>query len=437
MTGSERGAGAGAFARRVFTAVPALAAGAVLAMVAGLLLGVFVDPGSMVSVPLYLTGTSLLLGVGLFGSVQGIDPGLLRADLRGVVAAVTLGVVLKAALITAVLWVFFDRPAYLVLGIAVAQIDPLSVAALGRAERMSERARSLLTAWASFDDPVTVLLTLYAAGWAWAVTGRTGDPAVAAGGAGGWLGDLALNGALFAGTALLWWAGRWALRAASGRRGTGGRGRRVGRGGEPVAVSVFAGLLLVALLVVAAGNALLLAVALAGLVVRTPVLAAVVGRAVSVAYLAAFGALGLFLARGVEPVPGLVLGLAAFGAQAVVVWGVLPFFVRGLERRDRVLLGVAQQNGITAVLIALALEPDFPGTVAVVGPAVVTVNVLHVSAGALLARRERHRARSAHRDGPPGDSPPPGPGGNVPPSPRRPVDRDPGAASAGPSGGAG
>ncbi|MFJ2924851.1 hypothetical protein ACIPIU_07430 [Streptomyces massasporeus] len=40
-------------------------------------------------------------------------------------------------------------------------------------------------------------------------------------------------------------------------------------------------------------------------------------------------------------------------------------------------LGFGQQNGITAILLALALEPRFPGTVGVVGPAIVTVNLLH------------------------------------------------------------
>ncbi|MFF5308212.1 hypothetical protein [Streptomyces massasporeus] len=97
----------------------------------------------------YVVATGLLLAVGLYGSTHGIDLADLRRDLRGVVAAVTLGVVLKAALISGVMVLAFDRPEYLILGIVVAQIDPLSVTALSRDGHMSQRARSLLTAWAS------------------------------------------------------------------------------------------------------------------------------------------------------------------------------------------------------------------------------------------------------------------------------------------------
>ncbi|MFJ3928347.1 hypothetical protein [Streptomyces sp. NPDC090022] len=373
---------------------PAIVAGGLGTLVTGVTIGLLIDPSALVGTSAYLFGTGFLLAVGLYGSTYSIDLRALRADLSGVVAAVTLGVVLKASLIAGVMVLAFDRPEYLVLGIAVAQIDPLSVAALGKGDRMSPRARSLLTAWASFDDPMTVLLTLYVAAYAYTRSGREGMPAVAGGGADGYVHGLALNAALLAGVLLLWWAGRRGLRAAAGSRAAAGAlagtplGRRTG--------AVLTGVLVVATLVLAASGMLMLAVALAGLVVRTPAFDKVVDGAVAGAYLAASLALGLFLAQGVSLLPGLVLGVTAFGAQAVVALGVMPVFVKGLERRDRAALGLGQQNGITAVLIALALEPDFPGTVSVVGPAVLTVNLLHATSQVLLTgapRRWRGRGR--------------------------------------------
>ncbi|MFI8261988.1 MULTISPECIES: hypothetical protein [unclassified Streptomyces] len=372
---------------RLPESIPAVVAGGLAALLVGVVIGLFTEPAALLGSGGYLYGTGLLLAVGLYGSTYSIDLGALRSDLSAVVAAVTLGVVLKASLIAGVMVLAFGRPEYLVLGIAVAQIDPLSVAALAKGDRMSPRARSLLSAWASFDDPMTVLLTLYVAAYAYTAAGHEGAPAVAGGGAGGYVRGLVLNAALLAAVLLLWWAGRRALRAladsgaaATALAGT-PRGRRAG--------ALLTGALVVAMLAVAASGMLMLAVALAGLVVRTGAFDKVVDRAVAVAYPAAFLALGLFLAQGVALLPGLLLGVAAFGAQAVVALGVMPLFVRGLERRDRIGLGLGQQNGITAVLIALALERDFPGTVSIVGPAVLVVNLLHGTSQALLAHPPR------------------------------------------------
>ncbi|WP_158708476.1 hypothetical protein [Streptomyces sp. NRRL S-244] len=372
---------------RLPESIPGIVVGGLGALVAGVTIGLFTDPAALVGSGGYLYGTGLLLAVGLYGSTYSIDLGALRSDLSGVVAAVTLGVVLKASLIAGVMVLTFDRPEYLVLGIAVAQIDPLSVAALGKDERMSPRARSLLTAWASFDDPMTVLLTLYVAAYAYTAAGHEGVPAVAGGGAGGYVSGLGLNAALLAGVLLLWWGGRRALRAFAGSRAAAAAlaGTPPGRRAE----AVLTGALVVAMLALAASGMLMPAVALAGLAVRTGAFDKVVERAVAGAYLAAFLALGLFLAQGVALLPGLVLGVAAFGAQAVVALGVMPLFVRGLERRDRIALGLGQQNGITAVLIALALERDFPGTVSIVGPAVLVVNLLHGTSQVLLAHPPR------------------------------------------------
>ena len=76
--------------------------------------------------------------------------------------AITIGVLLKACIIGGILTVVLQNPFGFILGIIVAQIDPLATAALMRGNRISKPAQTILRAWSSFDDPMTVILSLYA-----------------------------------------------------------------------------------------------------------------------------------------------------------------------------------------------------------------------------------------------------------------------------------
>ncbi|MER5490788.1 hypothetical protein [Streptomyces sp. NPDC002490] len=396
-------------------AVPRTLVAASAAVAAGLLAGHLLDPRALTATPWYPVLAGLLLAVGLYGSTHAIDLREVRRDLRALLLTVTLGVLLKAALIAGVMVALFREPEYLVLGIAVAQIDPLSVAAMTRSSRMSPRAKNLLSVWASFDDPVTVLLTLTTTVVAFRLAGREGAPAAATGE------GLAAHALTLGGNLLLFAvaAGLWQLL----HRGARARPERPARPGRTDALAL---LLVVLVVAVAAPYMLMLAVAGLGLVVRTGRYAALVDRAVTVAFVLAALVLGLLLADGIALGPGLVLGLAAFGAQAVIGLLIAPLLFPGLGRDDRVHLGIGQQNGITAVILALALEPDFPGTVAIVGPAVLVVNTLHYTAGglwhALGARTPRPPVDDPspqHQRTPrsaPGDQPLQHPGATAPPA---------------------
>nr|WP_308295688.1 cation:proton antiporter [Streptomyces sp. ODS25] len=359
--------------------LPGIVAGSLGALVLGLVTGAVTRPDGLTDHSWYLFLAGLLLGVGLFGSTYEIAPREMRQDLRTVLVAVTLGVVVKASLIAAVMVLAFHRPEYLVLGIAVAQIDPLSVAAMNNRHRMSPRAKSLLSAWASFDDPMTVLLTLYASVLAYQVSGRSGAPST--GPAGDGLAAYALgfgwNALLLAAVAAAWFLPRRLRR------------RRTKAAGRSRVQEVTALLLLAALLVVAAVWMLMLAVALAGLFLRVDLVRKVIGRAVPVAFLVASFGLGLLVVGGFSPWRGVVLGLAAFGAQAVIALLIVPRLMPGLARTDLVHLALGQQNGITAIILALTLERDFPGTVGIVAPAIVTINLLYYAGNEAWTRRRR------------------------------------------------
>jgi NhaP-type Na+/H+ and K+/H+ antiporter len=298
----------------------------------------------------YLHGTALLLGIGLYASTYGIDLDELRRDRRLVLSAITVGVLAKALLIGVVLALAFRDPIFFVLGVAVAQIDPLSVAALLGDQRMSPRAKSILAAWASFDDPMTVILSVYTVSL------------VTSGSAGlhGYPLDLALNLAFAAVAYLLW-------RLVGGYR-------------------VLALVGLAVLFAVAVSQFLMLGLAIAGLFYR-PRLDRVIGPVTSGALAVAVVLLGMLLLGGIDVGRGAALGAAAFGSQIVVGW----LLTRHLPRLDRMHLAFAQQNGITAIILALRLEADHAGSVAVIAPAILVANMLFIVVNAVVDRREERR----------------------------------------------
>jgi len=81
----------------------------------------------------------------------------------------------------------------------------------------------------------------------------------------------------------------------------------------------------------------------------------------------------------------VVLGIAAYVAQMLAG----GFLSRGRSRMDRLYLAFSQQNGLTAIVLALVLEPDFPGAVAVIAPAIVVTNVLYAVGSAVVTRLEK------------------------------------------------
>jgi hypothetical protein len=316
----------------------------------------------------YLYATSLLLAIGLYGSTYGIDLGDARAHGKLIVMAVTVGVLFKAALIGGVLFAATRDPLFLLLGVAVAQIDPLSVAAIIGDRRMSGRTKTVLAAWASFDDPLTVILVVYASAF---VAGPLGVGHATATGSGATAGLLAYAVTLAANLAFaaLAYAAWYLLR----------------RGPRWVLAVVFA-----LLAVVAVWQFLMLGVAIVGLFLRPAWLADVVGRVTQVALFVAAGLLGLLLVDGVDLRNGVLLGVMAFVAQMVAGWAL----TRGMPRIDRVHLALAQQNGITAIILALRLEAEFSGVVAVVAPGIVVTNTIHFAANWLVDRRRGPAARA-------------------------------------------
>lgn len=349
----------------------------------------------------YLLIATALLAVGLFSATHDIAVRELSGDVKLVFIAVTFGVVVKAALIAGVMYAIFHNPAYIVLGVAVAQIDPLSVAVMRHRSRMSKRAKAILAAWSSFDDPVTAILAVYLSVVALGLSRSTSNQGHDIFGGYSNAGvNVLLNVLLVVGAYVVWRL----LRAL---------GDRDRKGTKPQAWPVWLRVLAVGVLLaagaIAVGWFLMLGIALAGLFLR-PGIDRALGVVTPIAFIVAVFMLGTVLAGGVNLLPGVLLGIFAFMAQVVV--GLIV--TRSLPSGDRLRLSLSQQNGITAIILALLLETIFPGTVAIVGPAILVIGVLHLVSNAALDSIEDRgwelgRARTVALASSVNSSTPPGP----------------------------
>lgn len=311
----------------------------------------------------YMLVVASLLAIGLYASTYGIDLREARQHLKIIISAVTIGVVLKAAIIGVSLALLFGDPFFLILGITVAQIDPLSVAGLLKGNRMSVKAKTILASWASFDDPITVILSLYAPLLVMQITGiELGSVAGASDTVNSfavYVRELGLNVLLAGGALAVWLTIRhYAKKSRAG----------LAAGMRTSAYVLLAGVFSISVL-----HFMMLGIALVGLFLRPAKIAKSIDCVVVWALGGAAVLLGLLLLDGVNFWKGFALGVAAYFAQVIV--GCM--LTRGLPQKDRWHISFAQQNGITAIILALLFESVHPGTVAIVAPAVIVINSLH------------------------------------------------------------
>lgn len=316
----------------------------------GLGIASIVDISNLPQQPYYEPFTYTLLAIGLYGSVHGIALEELRAHKNIILRAVTIGVLLKTIIIGGILYLFTQQPGAFLLGLSVAQIDPLSVANLiqGGSSKLSERARTILGAWSSFDDPMTVLLSIYALYFFIPQEPTTTLLASALPFLGGLVQNLVFSAIIY----LL---------------------ARKLKSNE---------LALTLLLIVCFGMAIyfrwMLGIALIGLFLRPNIKQ--LPHIISTAFYISILLLGFLLIGGISWASGLVLALGAILAQIFVGF----LLTKNLPKDERLYLAFAQQNGITAMILALLFEKSLPGTVGVVAPAILFINLGYFLSNKLL-----------------------------------------------------
>jgi hypothetical protein len=296
-------------------------------------------------IPFYEHVLYALLAVGLYGSVYGIDLGDFKQHRNIVLKAVTFGVALKGIVIGAGLWLLLGTPLAFLLGMVVAQIDPLAVSYLvdKKGSQFSSSGRTVLRAWSSFDDPMTVLLALYV--FLPLAMGTAFDFGV-------YVTQFGYN-LVFA---LLFFG---------------------------ISRFVPARFLVVPAFLVAVPFQLMLGIALCGLFLR-PSLDSVLPRLTNIAFVLAAGILGMLVSFDLELIGvGLLLGVAAFLSQVLAA----VLVAKGLSSDDKLFLAVAQYNGITSVILALVIGAVFGEVVTIIAVAVVTINSIYYVTNHMVERR--------------------------------------------------
>ncbi|SHE92884.1 Sodium/hydrogen exchanger family protein [Seinonella peptonophila] len=303
-----------------------------------------------------------LLAIGLYSSTYQIEKVRDRAQVLQILQVIVFGVLLKVILIGGLLFLLSKKPIFLLLGVVVAQIDPLSVAALMGKSKMSSKARTLLAFWSSFDDPVTVILSLFILQFATKLDDQTGNLLVSSGLLGQQLLLVAWN-FVFAAMIYLIWKGTYRYPA-------------------------FQYVWVVFSIIFAIYAQLMLGIALIGLFLR-PAFGKFIDYLSNGSLAIATFLLGMLMVNGWQLLDGLWVALAAIFAQIIVVL----LLTRRMDKMDRVYLAFGQQNGITAIILALTFETTFPGIIAITAPAIFIINLIHLMANSLLDKRMEKNQR--------------------------------------------
>jgi len=313
----------------------------ILIALAGFGIASFIDISNLPQQTYYDTFTYALLAVGLYGSVYGIHLGELRDHKKIVLQAVTVGVLLKTIIIGAALYFVTHKATAFLLGLTVAQIDPLAVANLlqGKEPKLSTRAQTILGAWSSFDDPMTVLLSIYAL---YFFLPQSGTSSLFESISPFFIG-LAQN--------LLFVLAAYLIHKYTK---------------QSFSATI---ILLTACFVFAIYFKWMLGIAIIGLFLRPEIKK--LSLIISAAFYIAVLLLGFLLVNGVFWLEGLVLAAGATVAQIIVGF----LLTNNLPRDERLYLAFAQQNGITAMILALFFEKDLAGTVGIVAPAIIFINL--------------------------------------------------------------
>jgi hypothetical protein len=333
---------------------------------------------------LYMLIASGLLCIGLYFAVCGIDKTEAREHWRIIAIAITLGVLLKYCIIAGCMLAITRDWRFAVLAMAVTQIDPLSVAAMSGNGRLSSRTQTVLNAWAATDDPMTTILTPVAVAIAayvshgQATTAKTSWQAL--------LVNLLPFAAVLVLVGLVAWRQKFGFTIASSLR----------KAHNHEATKNTAAVMS---LVIGAPTRLFSLPAWVGWVYRPAWTAneKLVSRILSTTLYSATFLLGILLAGSHNFGSGILLGVVTFCSQGVATWFVLGTAARfggapsAFSLQDKCQLALGQQNGITAILLALVLEPSTPNAVATIGSAIVTINVLNLTCNWAFDRYISHR----------------------------------------------
>ena len=314
----------------------------------GFLVAQFVSFEPVIQGSFYSIILNLLLAIGFYASVHGIDLVEFKNQRNLILRVVTIGVLIKAFIIGGILFLFTGEPISFILGVVVAQIDPLSISNLlsQGVSRVSAKAKTIILSWASFDDPITVLLVFSFTVFIFQTT-SSGFEQVAF-----LLANIILPVIAYG-----------LVRISNGRQQI-----------QWIALAL--------VFVLSVYYSLMLAVAISALFLR-PQFPFDLSRVTEAAYLVALFILGVFPLGVINIKLGLVLAISAVLSQIFVTY----VLARNLDRKDQRYIMFAQQNGLTAVVLALYFEQFMPGAIGIVATAIFIINFIHIVSFMILDRK--------------------------------------------------
>lgn len=366
----------------------------------------------------YFNIINLLLAIGLYGSAYSINiDQFLKRDWSVILRAVTVGVLLKILFIITTTYLvsslvsryfFADMcpksgclALSIVIGPIVAQIDPLSVAALIQDNPLSKNTKDILSAWASFDDPVTVIASIYIASWI--ASNNTGVVETSTFNILSVLLDFGKN-FLFAFLFCIWQTILFFLWSKFVKD----------KSQSPLIFKVFIAsnfLTSFITIILAARYRLMLGVAIIGLfafpkfvpnfrflqksIISFPkfvpssrllnLSSRFIQTSVTISFYIATVMIGLLLVDGINIRFGILVALSAIAAQFFISFLVTVGY--GYPCKDKIRLAFAQQNGLTAIVLALFFEPLLTGTVSVIAPAILLINLIYIIVNNVFLRK--------------------------------------------------
>ncbi|BAZ14782.1 hypothetical protein NIES4071_66260 [Calothrix sp. NIES-4071] len=115
------------------------------------------------SIPYLQILMNIAIILGLYINVLSIDTSLLKSCLGSVIKVICIGVPVKIILPGFVLALCCPKvaPIAYLCATVIAQIDPIAASKSLQTVQVSRKSETILRAWSSFDDPVTVLFAFY------------------------------------------------------------------------------------------------------------------------------------------------------------------------------------------------------------------------------------------------------------------------------------
>ena len=316
---------------------------------AGLLLGFFTsrifDLSGIQNGGLFVTLIYLILGVGLYGSVYGINLQELKQHNKIVLSAVTLGVLFKTLFIAGLFYFIFKSYLALVFAVIVAQIDPIgTVKLISSNKHLSQSGQTIIKAWSSFDDPMTVLLAVYVF-----------LPIL-----------IKQDSTLLDYTISLGWNLIFCVIVYNAQK-------------YLVKNNLAESILLIVTFIICVWFQWMLAIAILALFLRPENIfikfkfEPIIQKLINIVFVISSFLIGTFIQDSVDFKSGIILGILAVLSQIVIGY----FVSIHLDRKDRINIALAQYNGITSIILAIFFEEYFDGIVSVIIIALITINILY------------------------------------------------------------